>query len=73
MVSDSYECGYYSIINSSLRFQFNYLFILLHFIVYEQELVLALLLSFSIPTYTSLIVIGLLVILYIDILIDYTP
>lgn len=43
-ISNNFECGFYSIIISSLRYRFNYWLILFHFLIFEQELILALLL-----------------------------
>ena len=46
--SDNFECGFYSILTSSLRYRFNYWMIIIHFLIFEQELILALLWIFSI-------------------------
>lgn len=35
--------GFYSILNSSLRYRFNYWMIIIHLIIFEQELIIALL------------------------------
>ena len=44
ITNDNFECGFYSIITSLLRYRFNYYLILIHFILFEQELFLLLLL-----------------------------
>ena len=41
--SDNFECGFYSILTSSLRYRFNYWMIIIHFLIFEQELILCLL------------------------------
>ena len=48
LTSDNFECGFYSILTSSLRYRFNYWMIIIHFVIYEQELILALLWIYSI-------------------------
>ena len=52
-ISNNFECGFYSIIISSLRYRFNYWLILFHFLISEQELILASLLVYGIQTLTS--------------------
>ena len=64
------ECGFYSIIISSLRYRFNYWLILFHFLISEQELILALLLVYGISTLNSnWIIIILYLISFIDLFI----
>jgi NADH:ubiquinone oxidoreductase subunit 3 (subunit A) len=48
LTSDNFKCGFYSILTSSLRYRFNYWMIIIHFVIYEQELILALLWIYSI-------------------------
>ena len=68
-ISNNFECGFYSIIISLLRYRFNYWLILFHFLIFEQELILALLLVYGIQTLNSnWIVIILYFILFIDLL-----
>ena len=52
-ISINFECGFYSIIISSLRYRFNYWFILFHFPISEQESILAPLLVYGIQTLNS--------------------
>ena len=66
-ISNNFECGFYSIIISSLRYRFNYWFILYHFIISEQELILGLLIIYGIQT---LINNKLIIIIYIILFID---
>lgn len=70
LISSNFECGFYSIIISSLRYRFNYWLILFHYILFEQELILSLLIIYGIHTLTSnLIIIFLLIFLFIDLFI----
>ncbi len=69
-ISNNFECGFYSIIISSLRYRFNYWLILFHFLISEQELILALLLVYGISTLNSnWIIIILYLISFIDLFI----
>merc|ERR1712228_226187 len=52
-ISNNFECGFYSIIISSLRYRFNYWLILFHFPISEQESILAPLLVYGIQTLNS--------------------
>ena len=52
-ISNNFECGFYSIIISSLRYRFNYWLILFHFPISEQESILATLLVYGIQTLNS--------------------
>ena len=66
-ISNNFECGFYSIIISSLRYRFNYSLILFHFLLSEQESILAPLLVYGITTwYLNWIVIFLYLILFIE-------
>jgi NADH:ubiquinone oxidoreductase subunit 3 (subunit A) len=47
-ITEAYECGFYPITIATLRYQFTYWFVILHFILYEQELLIALLLIFGV-------------------------
>nr|YP_010729727.1 Nad3 [Neorotalia gaimardi]WEF49967.1 Nad3 [Neorotalia gaimardi] len=69
-ISNNFECGFYSIICSSLRYRFNYWLILFHFLISEQELIIAPLLVYGLQTLTSnWIIIILYLISFIDLLI----
>ena len=71
-ISNNFECGFYSIIISSLRYRFNYYLILFHLLLSEQESILAPLLLYGITTwYSNWIVIFLYIILFIEFLIIY--
>lgn len=67
LISNNFECGFYSIIISSLRYRFNYWLILFHFPISEQESILATLLVYGIQTLNSnWIIIILYIISFID-------
>lgn len=69
-VSSSYECGFLPLVNSRLRYRFVYWSILVHFILFEQELVIAMVLVNGVITSgTVMLVALLLVLLLIDMLI----
>ena len=69
-ISNNFECGFYSIIISSLRYRFNYWLILFHFLIFEQELILALLLIYGISTLNSnVIIVVVYIISFIDLFI----
>ena len=67
-ISNNFECGFYSIIISSLRYRFNYWLILFHFPISEQESILAPLLLYGIQTLNSNYII---IILYLISFIDF--
>ena len=70
-ISNNFECGFYSIIISSLRYRFNYWLILFHFPISEQESILAPLLVYGIQTLNSnYIIIILYLISFIDLLLS---
>ena len=70
-ISNNFECGFYSIIISSLRYRFNYWLILFHFPISEQESILATLLVYGIQTLNSnWIIIILYLISFIDLLLS---
>jgi len=65
--SENFECGFYSILTTEMRFSFNYFLIILHFLIFEQELILALLLIFGVNAFNSNNLLWLLlVIIFID-------
>ena len=64
--SSNFECGFYPILTSYLRYRFNYWLILIHFLISEQELILALLFLFGLNSNNLLCL--LLGILFIDLL-----
>ena len=71
-ISNNFECGFYSIFTSQLRYRFNYWLILFHFILFEQELIIAFLLLFGIGSVNSMfIVIFLYLLLFIDLFIYF--
>ena len=41
ITSDNFECGFYSILTSLLRYRFNYWIIIINYCIFEQELILA--------------------------------
>lgn len=45
--SDNFECGFYSVVTSSMRYRFNYWMVIFHFIIFELELVVSLFLAFG--------------------------
>ena len=68
-ISNNFKCGFYSIIISLLRYRFNYWPILFHFLISEQESILAPLLVYGIQTLNSnWIVIILHFISFVDLL-----
>ena len=72
-ISNNFKCGFYSIIIPSLRYRFNYWLILFHFLIFEQELILALLVIYGIQTLNSnWIIIMVYLISFIDLYI-YSP
>ena len=72
-ISNNFECGFYSIIISSLKYRFNYWLILFHFPISEQESILALLLVYGIQTLNSnWIIIILYSVLFIDLILFHS-
>jgi NADH:ubiquinone oxidoreductase subunit 3 (subunit A) len=45
--SSNFECGFYSNITLTLRYKFNYWMIIIHFMIFEQELLFCFLLLFG--------------------------
>jgi len=69
MIISNFECGFYSILTTEMRWSFNYFLIIIHFLIFEQELILALLLIFGLNAFNSNNLLWiLLVILFIDLL-----
>ena len=67
--STNFEGGFYPVINSLIRYRFNYWLIVIHFVIFEIELLLILLYLFSYQTFnSSILLLVLLVMLYIDLL-----
>jgi NADH:ubiquinone oxidoreductase subunit 3 (subunit A) len=64
--SINYECGFLPLFSSNLTFKYHYWSSLIHFILYEQELILALLLVFGALSSSNLIVVLLLCMLFVD-------
>ncbi len=48
LTSDNFECGFYTILTSALRYRFNYWMIIINYCIFEQELILAFLWIISI-------------------------
>ena len=70
LLSDNFECGFYPRLLSMLKYKFNYWIITIYFIIFEQELILVLLLLFGIKTLNeNIILFILLVLLIIDLFI----
>ena len=65
--SENFECGFYSITSSLMRYRYNYWMIIIHFIISEQESILSLLLIFGIHAFnTNNLLCLLLGLLFID-------
>jgi NADH:ubiquinone oxidoreductase subunit 3 (subunit A) len=68
--SDNFECGFYTIVTSSMRYRFNYWMIIFHFLIFELELLMSLFLIFGLITINSNnMVCILLSLLFIELLI----
>ncbi len=66
--SDNFECGFYPILRSMLKYKFNYWMITIHFLISEQELILVLLLTGGLKTLNGNNLLCLLLgILFIDV------
>ena len=63
----NFEGGFYPVLNSVIRYRFNYWMITIHFVLFEIELLLSILYLFSYQTFHSSI---LLLFLFIMLLID---
>ena len=53
MTSENFERGSYPLLNTNIRYRFNYWFIIIHFLVFEQELILCLLFFIGIQSLNS--------------------
>ena len=72
LTSDNFESGFYPILSSMLKYKINYWMITIHFLIFEQELILVLLLTFGLKTLNENNLLCLLLgILFIDLL--YIP
>lgn len=68
-VSSNFECGFYPVLSTQLKYRFHYFFVVVHFIIFEQELLICILYIFSNATViSSLFLIILLAILFVDLL-----
>lgn len=65
--SDLFECGFYSIILTTIKYKFNYWMICFHFMLFEQELIIALIIIFS---FNSILPYYLIILLFIILLFD---
>ena len=74
LTTDNFKCGFYSILTSSLRYRYNYWMIIIHFLIFEQELILALfwIYSITINLNSNNLCCLLLSILFMEIIINYT-
>ena len=69
LLSDNFECGFYPILMSMLKYKLNYWILTIYFIIFEQELILVLLLTFCIKTFNeNIILCFLLGLLFLDLL-----
>ena len=69
--SDNFECGFYSILASSMRYRFNYWMVMFHFVIFDLELLLSLFLLFGLVSFSSNnLVCVLLSLLFIDLLFE---
>ena len=69
LLSDNFECGFYPILMSMLKYKLNYWILTIYFMIFEQELILVLLLTFCIKTFNeNIILCFLLGLLFLDLL-----
>ena len=67
LISDNFECGFYSLLTLTMRYKFNYRMIIIHFIISEQELLFCFLLIFGLHiTCYWMMVFVLILILFVD-------
>jgi NADH:ubiquinone oxidoreductase subunit 3 (subunit A) len=67
LLSDNFECGFYPILMSLLKYKLNYWILTIYFMIFEQELILVLLLTFCIKTFNENIILCLLLgLLFLD-------
>ena len=65
--SENFECGFYSIIMSSMRYRYNYWIIIFHFLLFELELLISLFIVFALIGFNSNLMVCLLLnLLYIE-------
>jgi len=65
--SSNFECGFYSNITLTMRYKFNYWMIIIHFMIFEQELLFCFLLLFGLHSNAVYVFIFLvLFILFVD-------
>ena len=65
--SENFECGFYTVLTSVLRYRVNYYATIIHYIFFEQELIIAFLLLFNYSSVVNEVLIVLLLsVLYID-------
>lgn len=51
--TDNFECGFYSILTSSMRYRFNYWMVIFHFLIFELELLMSLFVIFGFVSFNS--------------------
>lgn len=69
--SDNFECGFYSAVTSSMRYRFNYWMVIFHFLVFELELLMSLVLVFGLMSYGSNSLVSLLLsLLFVELLLS---
>ena len=67
LLSDNFECGFYPILLFSLLYRINYWILTIYFLIFEQELILVLLLTFCMKTFNeNIILCYLLGLLFLD-------
>ena len=67
LLSDNFECGFYPMLLSMLKYKLNYWILTIYFLIFEQELILVLLLTFSMKTLNeNIILCFLLGLLFLD-------
>jgi hypothetical protein len=72
LTSENFECGFYPVLNTIIVYRFNYWFVIVYFLIFEQELLLLLLFIFStISLNSSNILFLLLWVLCIDLIFFY--
>ena len=70
--SDNFECGFYSIVLSLMRYRFNYWMVIFHYLIFELELLMSLFLIFGLVSFNSNnMVCILLSLLFIELIINF--
>ena len=70
LLSDNFECGFYPILISIMKYKLNYWILTIIFLIFEQELILVLILIFSMKSLNeNIILYFLLGLLFLDFLI----